>query len=169
MTNPRFSSFKRTMIVAVLDNKLTHTCVSSVVPPLTEKDVIGKPAWHFLDTDEERELVKSRLAMCLILQEPQVYQVRTTIGDVPLVWSVRACPIPCGVLLMSVVVPAGFDLLTKRELEVLQHSRLGLSQVQIARLLKVSKGTVSRVEDGIRRKMGGVTRAGLFGFEMPGW
>jgi DNA-binding NarL/FixJ family response regulator len=158
------------MIVSVLDEKLTHIRISSCIPPLKPADVIGKPPWHFLDAPEEKERVKSLLARCVLLDESHVYTVHTSFNKTRLVWSVRADRIPCGVLLMSVVVPEGFDLLTDRELAVLQHARLGLSQGQIAKLLRVTRGTVSRTEEAIRKKLGhGATRAALFGFQMPDW
>jgi DNA-binding CsgD family transcriptional regulator len=143
------------IVSSLVNENLVHVSIHNPAPPLTEAQVVGRSVMEFCPPGQ-REIVYDRLTHCLATGEPQSYRVRVDLGNERILFLVRAKRVViAGVVLAHCIatkVPPEVDDLAEADVEFLRllASR---EQKEVARLLGITVGSVSRKERQLRRQL----------------
>jgi DNA-binding CsgD family transcriptional regulator len=97
--------------------------------------------WEFV-AEDNRELLKDKVARAAFLREPQALQITTDHAEVHRVWVWPIMESNLGICLVGLRVPQEILRLTERERECLERLSIGRSAVEIAEEFNVSVSTV---------------------------
>jgi DNA-binding CsgD family transcriptional regulator len=144
------------IISTVLDSSLRHVSVHNPVPPLTESDLAGTVAWHFVP-ESQQDMVRRRLTECLATGEPQRYRVRADVPTKPgLLFLVRASRAfidgKKAIHVICCQVPPEVDWLTEAEIDFLRLIARH-TQKEVAARMGITVQSVSWHERVLRKKL----------------
>lgn len=142
-------------ITTIFDDQFRHISVFGCIPPITPKDVIGFPAWHFSGA-EQAEVIRHNLSECLRTGESRAYRV-TALPPFPRLFLCRVCRVAVGeqfiLHCVADAVPVEVQSLAPDEVATLraigQHE-----QKEAAHNLGVSVSAMSHRERALREKLG---------------
>jgi DNA-binding CsgD family transcriptional regulator len=149
--------------LAILYDSRGHIlCVTYAPPPYSHEDLSGPPAWDFVQGNDV-QVYKAAILSCIESNEPQTIDL-----DVNHVGRWRCTLWPCKAGKVRIVGiarrwPESVLRLTNRQQEICGLLAQGLSSVQIAKRLELSRVTVDNHRSLISKRLG------IAPWSLPAW
>jgi DNA-binding CsgD family transcriptional regulator len=154
--------------VALWDRQGRLVSLSKLPPLVTLEQVLGRPAWHWAATDNDRDLVASAFSRCLVIGEEQHFEAAVDFGHGPMRFVVWLFPTnnltEVGALAVAKSLPSSSELLSEREKQVLRLMADGMGSKQIALRLDIARSTVETHIGRVKAKLRVSSKEALVAF-----